>query len=300
MLYDEIFVNIDYLPEPLSNIETKELLIKAKNNDIESRNKLIEHNIKLVIYIVKKKFSYTNYSKKELVSVGINGIFKAINNFDISKRICFSTYLAKAIINEILLYIRNDKIKNKNIKSIYEPSKNDEDILLIDALSSDINLENDYIDNEIYCYIDKLVESLPDKKRNVIKLYYGFNSNNKMTQEEVGKKLNISKQYVNKILLESNEILREKLISEGIMENKHIRERKQTKYKSIYEYFKGYSKEEIDYAISKLNNYYIELLRVKFWMDFNITDNKRLDRQENKLFYTSAVRKLKKLIKENN
>ena len=61
MLYDEIFVSIDNLPEPLSNEETKELLIKAKNNDIESRNKLIEHNIKLVIYIVKKKFSYKEY-----------------------------------------------------------------------------------------------------------------------------------------------------------------------------------------------------------------------------------------------
>ena len=95
MLYDEIFVSIDSLPEPLSNEEAIELLIKAKNNDIESRNKLIEHNIKLVIYIVKKRFSYTNYSKKELVSIGINGIFKAIQNFNINKRINFSTYLAK-------------------------------------------------------------------------------------------------------------------------------------------------------------------------------------------------------------
>lgn len=168
MLYDEIFVSIDNLPEPLSNEETKELLIKAKNNDIESRNKLIEHNIKLVIYIVKKKFSYTEYSRKELVSIGINGIFKAIKNFDINKRINFSTYLTKAITTEILLYMRNDKINNKNIKSIYNPSKIDEDILLIDALSSNIDLENDYIDSEIYRYIDELVKSLPDKKRNVI------------------------------------------------------------------------------------------------------------------------------------
>ena len=61
-----------------------------------------------------------------------------------------------------------------------------------------------------------------------------------------------------------------------------------------------YSKEEIDYAISKLNNYYIELLKLKFWKDFNISDNKRLDRHENKLFYTGVVRKVKKLIKEKN
>ncbi len=300
MLYDEIFVSIDNLPEPLSNEETKELLIKAKNNDIESRNKLIEHNIKLVIYIVKKKFSYTEYSRKELVSIGINGIFKAIKNFDINKRINFSTYLTKAITTEILLYMRNDKINNKNIKSIYNPSKIDEDILLIDALSSNIDLENDYIDSEIYRYIDELVKSLPDKKRSVIELYYGFNDNDKMIQEEVGNKLNISKQYVNKILVESIEILKRKLISEGIIEIKSEKERKQTSYKSIYEYFKDYSKEEIDYAISKLNNYYIELLKLKFWKDFNISDNKRLDRHENKLFYTGVVRKVKKLIKEKN
>lgn len=249
---------------------------------------------------MKKKFSYTEYSRKELVSIGINGIFKAIKNFDINKRINFSTYLTKAITTEILLYMRNDKINNKNIKSIYNPAKIDEDILLIDVLSSNIDLENDYIDSEIYRYIDELVKSLPDKKRSVIELYYGFNDNDKMIQEEVGNKLNISKQYVNKILVESIEILKRKLISEGIIEIKSEKERKQTSYKSIYEYFKDYSKEEIDYAISKLNNYYIELLKLKFWKDFNISDNKRLDRHENKLFYTGVVRKVKKLIKEKN
>ena len=300
MLYDEIFVSIDSLPEPLSNEEAIELLIKAKNNDIESRNKLIEHNIKLVIYIVKKRFSYTNYSKKELVSIGINGIFKAIQNFDINKRINFSTYLTKAITTEILLYMRNDKVNIKNVESIYEPLIIDEDILLIDVLSSNIDLENDYINYVIYRYIDELVVNLPDKKRNVIELYYGFNGNDKMTQEEVGNKLNISKQYVNKILTETNELLKEKLIKEGIVEVKSKKERKQTPYKSIYEYFKDYTKEEIDYAISKLNDYDIELLRLKFWKDFNISDNKKLNRHENKLFYTGAVRRVKKLIKEKN
>lgn len=300
MLYDEIFVSIDSLPEPLSNEEAIELLIKAKNNDIESRNKLIEHNIKLVIYIVKKRFSYTEYSRKELVSIGINGIFKAIENFDINKRINFSTYLAKTITNEILVYMRDDKINIKNVESIYNPSKIDEDILLIDILSSDIDLENDYINYVIHHYIDELVVNLPDKKRNVIELYYGFNDNDKMIQEEVGNKLNISKQYVNKILIESIEILKRKLISEGIIEIKSEKERKQTPYKSIYEYFKDYTKEEIDYAISKLNDYDIELLRLKFWKDFNISDNKKLNRHENKLFYTGAVRRVKKLIKEKN
>lgn len=300
MLYDEIFVSIDSLPEPLSNEEAIELLIKAKNNDIESRNKLIEHNIKLVIYIVNKRFSYTNYSKKELVSIGINGIFKAIQNFNINKRINFSTYLAKTITNEILVYMRDDKINIKNVESIYEPLIIDEDILLIDILSSDIDLENDYINYVIYRYIDELVVNLPDKKRNVIELYYGFNGNDKMIQEEVGNKLNISKQYVNKILIESIEILKRKLISEGIVEVKSKKERKQTPYKSIYEYFKDYTKEEIDYAISKLNDYDIELLRLKFWKDFNISDNKKLNRHENKLFYTGAVRRVKKLIKEKN
>lgn len=300
MLYDEIFVSIDSLPEPLSNEEAIELLIKAKNNDIESRNKLIEHNIKLVIYIVKKRFSYTNYSKKELVSIGINGIFKAIQNFNIIKRINFSTYLTKTITNEILVYMRDDKINIKNVESIYEPLIIDEDILLIDVLSSNIDLENDYINYVIHHYIDELVVNLPDKKRNVIELYYGFNDNDKMIQEEVGNKLNISKQYVNKILTESIEILKRKLISEGIIEIKSEKERKQTPYKSIYEYFKDYTKEEIDYAISKLNDYDIELLRLKFWKDFNISDNKKLNRHENKLFYTGAVRRVKKLIKEKN
>ena len=196
--------------------------------------------------------------------------------------------------------MRDDKINIKNVESIYNPSKIDKDILLIDILSSDIDLENDYINYVIYRYIDELVVNLPDKKRNVIELYYGFNDNDKMIQEEVGNKLNISKQYVNKILIESIEILKRKLISEGIVEVKSKKERKQTPYKSIYEYFKDYTKEEIDYAISKLNDYDIELLRLKFWKDFNISDNKKLNRHENKLFYTGTVRRVKKLIKEKN
>ena len=302
MLYDEIFVSIDYLPKTLSSYETRELLIEAKNNDIEARNKLIEHNIRLVIYIVDKKFSHTYYSKKELVSIGIDAIFKAIENFDMDMKTEFSTFLYKSIINEILVYMKINKRTYKRLSTVsfYSPSKINEDSLLIDTLKSPMNLENDYINHVIYNYIDELVANLPGKKRDVIELYYGFNDNDEMTQVEVGKKLDTSRQNVNKLLKESIETLRSRLIKEGIVEVKVKKERKQAPYKSIYEYFKDYTKEEIDYAVSRLNNYYMELLKIKFWNDFDNQDNKILNKNDKKTFYESVVPKIKKLIKEKN
>ena len=302
MLYDEIFTNIDYLPKTLSSYETRELLIKAKNNDIEARNKLIEHNIKLVIYIVDKKFSFTNYPKKELVSIGIDAIFKAIINFDMDMKTEFSTFLYKSVINEILVYMKINKRSYKRLSTIsfYSPSKINEDSLLIDTLKSPMNLENDYINHVIYNYIDELVASLPDKKRNVIELYYGFNGNDKKTQVEVGKRLNTSRQNVNKLLKESIETLRNRLIKDGIVEVRDKKERKQAPYKSIYEYFKNYTKEEIDYAISRLNDYYMELIKRKFWNDFDNQDNKILDKDDKKTFYDNIVPRIKKLIKEKD
>ena len=96
-------------PDPLSKEEEDECVKKAKLGDQEARNKLIEHNIRLVLYEINKKFMTVDYDKKELVSIGISGLFYAINNFSLEKNLEFSTYAIKCIDSKIYLFIKRLK-----------------------------------------------------------------------------------------------------------------------------------------------------------------------------------------------
>ena len=294
-----IFVKNE-LPSELSEKEVNDLLKKIRGNDQLAKEKLILHCTGFTVRYVTKKYGHRS-DKKEILSRALTGVVKGVNNYDYKKSDNFMAFVYVCFTNEIKMYFNKlNKLKYHEMLLMDEPISDDKKNRVIDTINSGVNIEKTYEKKELYNRIRELVDELGKKNSEIVKLYYGFNNNDKMIQEEVGNKLNISKQYVNKILIESIEILKRKLISEGIIEIKSEKERKQASYKSIYEYFKDYSKEEIDYAISKLNNYYIELLKLKFWKDFNISDNKRLDRHENKLFYTGVVRKVKKLIKEKN
>ncbi len=128
-------------PKPLSSTEEKECLIKAKSGDIEARNKLVEHNLRLVAHIIKKYYSAQN-DQDDLVSIGTIGLIKAINTFDINKNIKLSSYASRCIENEILMHFRNIRKSSQDI-SLNEAIDTDKDgnpLSLMDVLSTEDNI----------------------------------------------------------------------------------------------------------------------------------------------------------------
>ena len=188
-------------PDPLSSKEEEELLNKMNNGDEISRDKLIEHNLRLVAHIVKK-YDNKNEDIDDLISIGTIGLIKGIDSFNGSKNAKLTTYIAKCIENEILMYYRSNKRNNKNI-SLNEPigyDKEGDEITLIDILktpSPDYALDKHTQDN--IKLLDKYLNVLNSREKEIIIKRYGLDNNDKMTQKEIAKNYNISRSYVSRI-----------------------------------------------------------------------------------------------------
>ena len=188
-------------PEPLSNKEEQELLDKIKNNDKLARDKLIEHNLRLVAHIVKK---YDNKSEDtdDLISIGTIGLIKGIDSFNNNHSTKLTTYVAKCIENEILMYYRSNKHNNRNI-SLNEPigyDKEGDEITLLDILKTPnpdfaIDIHNQ---NNIKL-LDKYYNVLNKREKEIITKRYGLNNSEKLTQKEIAKEFKISRSYVSRI-----------------------------------------------------------------------------------------------------
>ncbi len=199
-------------PKPLSAKEEKEYLIKAKDGDISARNKLVEHNLRLVAHIIKKYYSSIN-DQDDLVSIGTIGLIKAINTFDINKNIKLSSYASRCIENEILMYFRNLKKTSQDI-SLNEAIDTDKDgnpLSLIDVLSTDDNIIDSLNTKlnlkKLYSYINS---ELDDREKQVINLRYGLNGNEPITQREVAEILGVSRSYISRIETKALKTLRRK------------------------------------------------------------------------------------------
>lgn len=199
-------------PKPLSAKEERECLIKANEGDIEARNKLVEHNLRLVAHIIKKYYS-SQSDQDDLVSIGTIGLIKAINTFDINKNIKLSSYASRCIENEILMHFRNLKKTSQDI-SLNEAIDMDKDgnsLSLFDVLSVD----DDILDNinkklnlkKIYEYIDSELDS---REKQVIILRYGLNGEKPITQREVAEILGVSRSYISRIETKALKTLRRK------------------------------------------------------------------------------------------
>lgn len=214
----ELFVDA-HLPEPLTKQQIYELFKRYENGDVEARDTIIVHNIKLVLYRVMKKFKSLSYDKQELVEIGLIGLIKSVDTFNISKNVSFSSYASVCIDNEILMFIR----KNKNAdnidsldESIQQGDSSDRYLTLKDILSdchSDFAL--DYEHEEIMEALRKAVFELDEKDREIIKLYFGF-YNKRYTLDEIGKKYNISRSYVSRLKIKILSELKVKLEKKGI------------------------------------------------------------------------------------
>ena len=190
----------DLLPPPLSKEEENIAIQQIKTND-RARSLLIEHNLRLVVYIAKR-FENTGIYIEDLISIGTIGLIKAVNTFCIDKNIKLATYASRCIENEILMYIRKNSCHVGEL-SIDEPLNVDWDgneLLLSDILGNDEDSVSAAIEQEEETrLIHAAVDTLSPREKQIIELRYGLRGKSEMTQKEVADHLGISQSYISRL-----------------------------------------------------------------------------------------------------
>lgn len=191
----------DTLPPPLSREEEQEVFLKLEERDAEARNKLIVHNLRLVVYIAKK-FESTGIGVEDLVSIGTIGLIKAVNTFCPNKKIKLATYASRCIENEILMFLRKSS-QYRNELSIDEPLNIDYDgneLLLSDILGTDDDVVNKGIESEAEREILRgAVSELGDREREIMEMRFGLIDGKEKTQKEVAEQIGISQSYISRL-----------------------------------------------------------------------------------------------------
>lgn len=191
----------DILPEPLSKEEEVDYVLKSMDGDVLAKNKLIEHNLRLVVFLAKK-YENTNIDLEDLVSIGTIGLIKGVNTYKLDKNIKLATYASRCIDNEILMYLRKTKRKKTEISL--------EDRLSFDADGNELHLEDvlgtdgDIVTKHLEEKLDKSmlyseVNKLKGRDKDIIEYRYGLNGKKEMTQKEVAKLMGISQSYISRI-----------------------------------------------------------------------------------------------------
>lgn len=187
-------------PPPLKAAEERDLLEKMHKGDISARDKLIEHNLRLVAHIVKKY--YTAENTEDLISIGTIGLIKAISTFKQSKGIRLATYASRCIDNEILMHFRSLK---KTAQDVYisDPIDTDKDgntLSLIDIISDDSDITDDItVKMQLQKLKSVINDALDDREKTIICYRYGIGGVDELTQSQIAKKLGISRSYVSRI-----------------------------------------------------------------------------------------------------
>ena len=208
----------EILPAPLSSEEETLLLTHLDDDVLEARQTLIEHNLRLVVYIAKK-FDNTGVGVEDLISIGTIGLIKAINTFKSDKNIKLATYASRCIENEILMHLRrNSRIKTE--VSIDEPLNVDWDgneLLLSDILGTEEDLVYKDIEDEVDLnLLEQAMDILSDRERTIIALRYGIgHDDEEMTQKEVADLLGISQSYISRLEKKIIRRLRKEMIRLG-------------------------------------------------------------------------------------
>lgn len=190
------------LPDPLKDDDEKEILLLLHTNQHEyAKAKLIEHNLRLVMYIAKK-FETSGIELEDLVSVGVIGLIKAVNSYKIEKNIKLATYASRCIENEILMHLRKvSKIKNE--VSIDEPLSTDGDgneLLLVDVLASPSIGTYEQVElNSEKEFLLRSLEKLSDREKVIMNMRFGLDGKKELTQKQVATRLNISQSYISRL-----------------------------------------------------------------------------------------------------
>lgn len=191
----------DILPPPLEKSMEEELVIKSNNGDMHARNKLIEHNLRLVVFLAKK-YDNTMYDLEDLVSIGTIGLIKGVKTYKLDKNIKLATYASRCIDNEILMFLR--KNKRRKVEVSFEDSIN------LDQDGNELHLEDvlgtpdDIVEKEYESIVDKEllikeIENLNKRDKEILTLRYGLYNQKEYTQKEVADMLGISQSYISRI-----------------------------------------------------------------------------------------------------
>ena len=189
------------LPEPLCESEEREALEKLKSGDRAVREKLIVHNLRLVVYIAKK-FDNTGLDQDDLISVGTIGLIKAVGSFDSDKNIKLATYASRCIENEILMYLRR-MVRIKSEVSLDEPLNVDyegNELLISDVLGTD----PDTVSKNLETLVEKqllwqALEKLDKRERDIMSMRFGLYGTEEKTQKEVADTIGISQSYISRL-----------------------------------------------------------------------------------------------------
>lgn len=189
------------LPPPLTKKEEAKMMLELSSGNESVRTKLIEHNLRLVVYIARK-FENTGINIEDLISIGTIGLIKAVNTFDVTKKIKLATYASRCIENEILMFLRkHGKIKTE--VSLDEPLNTDWDgneLVLSDVLGTDDDVVCQNIEKEVDRQIlQTVINKLSGRDQNILLMRYGLNNGEEKTQKEVADLLGISQSYISRL-----------------------------------------------------------------------------------------------------
>ena len=191
----------DKLPEPLSKEEEMFYVEKSINGDMKARSKLIEHNLRLVVFLAKK-YENTKVDLEDLVSIGTIGLIKGVNTYKLDKNIKLATYASRCIDNEILMFLRKNKKRNGEVSF--------EDNLSYDSEGNELHLEDilgteeDIVTRGIEDELERKllygeIEKLNQRDKEIMIMRYGLYNNKELTQKEVADIMGISQSYISRI-----------------------------------------------------------------------------------------------------
>ncbi len=191
----------EVLPQPFSSVEEADMLSRLADGESGIRDKLIEHNLRLVVYIARR-FENTGVDLDDLVSVGTIGLIKAVNSFNADKNIKLATYASRCIENEILMHLRRT-VKLKSEVSFDEPLNTDwegNELMLSDVMGTDGDVVYKKIENGVETeLLGVALTRLNTREREIMELRYGLNGEEEKTQREVADMLGISQSYISRL-----------------------------------------------------------------------------------------------------
>lgn len=207
---------------PLSKEDTLMYLKKYKDGDNHARDVIILHHTRFT-FSIAKRFINTGYCVEDLFSIGLVGLLKAVDTFDIEKEIQFLTYAYRCIENEIMMFLRKNKKHQNNLSYenslCYDDKNSSFETILYDKSN---NIEMNYINHECISQVMTMVSSLPEKDQKILTMYFGLNNERAYTQEEIAKEMKVSQSYLSRKLKQILELLRTMCLMKGIIEYSSI------------------------------------------------------------------------------
>ena len=204
----------DVLPPPLKGQQEQEALEALERGDEAAKQRLVEHNLRLVVYIARR-FENTGINLEDLISIGTIGLIKAISTYRLDKKIKLATYASRCIENEILMYIRKTANQKAEV-SLDEPINMDCDgneLLLSDILGTDEDMILRPLEDDVdICVLRQALKELPDREREIVLMRFGLEGRRELTQKEVAQKMGISQSYISRLEKRIMQRLKKELI----------------------------------------------------------------------------------------